>query len=239
MIPRLRDAVGFPMQSIEAAFAAEAEAHARAALDLNPFGEAESLELGNARAVYSGQWSPVHGVFGLGLEGPVEARDLQEIERFYFKKERAPAFWLTPETDPSLAELLRQDYEPTRHVPVHGLALPAASELPPAAGSSSPDHQAWSLAFTQVMDPGAEQPGLSALTKLHQRDTRFYLGAHGGASYTYFRNGVALVPVPSVHTLLSLQVKEAADFKCSFIATGALSPLPLLYVRVLHERLRS
>ena len=61
MITKLRD--------IEAAFAAEAEAHARAALELNPHGEAEALELGAARAVYAGQWSQVHGVFGLGLDG--------------------------------------------------------------------------------------------------------------------------------------------------------------------------
>jgi len=226
-----------PLREIEAAFAAEAEAHARAALELNPFGEAESLALGNARAVYSGQWSGVHGVFGLGLEGPVEERDLQEIERFYLKKERSPAFWLTPETDPSLAQWLRRDYQATRHVPVHGLALSSPSGLPPAGGTSAPDHRAWTLAFTQVLDPGAQESGLAALTKLHQRDTRFYLGSPSGASYTYFRGGLALVPVPSAHSLLSLQVREAADFQCHFIATGAQSPLPPLYVRILHERI--
>lgn len=229
MIPRLRD--------IETAFAAEAEAHARAALELNPFGEAEALELGNARAVYAGQWSAVHGVFGLGLEGSVERRDLQEIERFYFRKERAPAYWITPETDPSLLSLLGPDFEPRLRVPVHGLALPASSGLPAPGGTSEPDHQAWSLAFTQVLDPGANQPGLAALTKLHQRDTRFYLGALQGASYTYFKNAVALCPVPSAHSLLALQVKEATDFKCTFFATGALSPLPFLYERTLYERL--
>jgi hypothetical protein len=222
---------------IEATFAAEAEAHALAALDLNPFGEAEAMNLGSARAVYAGQWSPVHGVFGLGLEGPVEARDLAEIERFYLRKQRAPAFWLTPDTDPSLAELLKQDYEPSRRVPVHGMALPSEAPLSPAAGTSAPDLQAWSLAFTQVLDPAAQQPGLSALTKLHKRDTRFYLGSPLGASYTYFRNGLALVPVPSAHCLLALQAQEATQFKCHFIATGALSPLPLLYVRILYERL--
>ena len=130
MITKLRD--------IEAAFAAEAEAHARAALELNPHGEAEALELGAARAVYAGQWSQVHGVFGLGLDGPVEERDLREIERFFQRKERSPAFWLTPDTDPSLAEFLKQDYEPSRRVPVHGLARPAAAERPLPAGTSEP-----------------------------------------------------------------------------------------------------
>ncbi|MGZ3704412.1 MAG: hypothetical protein ACXWP1_00195, partial [Bdellovibrionota bacterium] len=109
--------------------------------------------------------------------------------------------------------------------------------MPEPGGTSSPDHRAWSLAFTQVLDPMAKEPGLAALTKLHQKETRFYLGAQNGASYTYFRNGLALVPVPSVNSLLALQVREAAEFKCNFFATGAQSPLPFLYERVLHERL--
>ncbi len=221
---------------IETALAFEAAAHAAAALDLNPFGEAESLELGDARAVYSGQWSPVHGVFGLGLDGPVTAQDLREIERFFFKKERAPAFWITPSTDPSLLELLGRDYQPTRRVPVHGSA-PGDVELPPPSGHSRDvDHRAWALAFTQLLDPGAQEPGLLALTKLHQRDSRFYLG-NNTASYTYFHAGLALVTAPPTHTLLALQAKEATDFKCTFLATSGTSPLPPLYVRTLHERL--
>ena len=102
-------------REIELAFAAEAAAHARAAGELNTFGEAEALELGGARAVYSGAWSPVHGVFGLGLDGPVESRDLQEIERFFQKKERAAAYWLCPSTDSSLETLLlARSFEPKR-----------------------------------------------------------------------------------------------------------------------------
>jgi hypothetical protein len=222
-------------REVEAALASEAAAHATAALELNPFGEAEAIELGSARAVYSGQWSPVHGVFGLGLDGPVEERDLREVERFFQRKERPPAFWLTPATDPSVAERLGRDYHATRRVPVHGCA-PAATDLPAAAGASREiDHAAWSLAFTRLLDPAANAPGLLALTKLHQKDTRFYLGAPG-ASYTYFHAGVALVPAPGPHSLLALQAREAAEFRCSLIATAAASPLPLLYERTLYER---
>lgn len=223
-------------REIEQAFAAEAARYAAAALELNPFGEAEALELGASRAVYSGQWSPVHGVFGLGLDGPVEERDVREIERFFLKKERAPAFWITPATDPSLLELIARDYQPTRKSPVHGCE-PAAAELPTPGGTSRDlDHRAWALAFTQLLDPFAIEPGLVALTKLHQKDTRYYLGANS-ASYTFFHAGLALVPAPGPHSVLALQAREAAEFHCSFFATGAACPLPLLYERTIHERL--
>ena len=228
-----------PIATIETALAFEAATHAAAALDLNPFGEAEVLELGGARAVYSGQWSPVHGVIGLGLEGPVEACDLQEIERFFSKKERAAAYWITPATHPSLLERLGTDFHLVRKVPVHGAALGTGPlGLPTESGHSQPDHRDWALAFSQVLDPYAKEPGLVALTKLHQRETRFYLGqGNAGASYTFFHAGLGLVPVPSAHSLLALQAREAADYCCAFFATGALSPLPFLFERTLYERL--
>jgi hypothetical protein len=225
------------LRQIEQAFAREASAHAAAALELNPYGEAEALELGDARAVYTGQWSSVHGVMGLGLDGPVEERDLREVERFFHRKERSPAFWVTPETDPSLLELLGRDYRIVRSTSVHGCALPADAELPaPSGASREVDHRAWTLALTQQLDPYAKEPGLLALTKLHQKETRFYLGG-GSASYTFFHSGLALVPSPGAHSLLALQVNEAAEFRSTFFATGAVSPLPFLYERTLHERL--
>lgn len=227
-----------PLREIEFAFAAEAAAHAAAAAELNPFNDAESLELGDARAVYSGQWSPVHGVFGLGLDGPVEERDLREVEKFFFKKERSAAYWITPQTDPSLAALLGRDFSPTRKIPVHGTSLPGADfPLPDPSGSSKPDHNEWALAFTQLLDPASKEAGLIALTKLHQKDTRFYLSEHA-ASYTFFHRGMSLVPYAASQTLLALQIKEAQDFRTTYIAaTGAASPLPLLYERILYERI--
>lgn len=227
------------IREIEFAFAAEAAAHAAAALELNPHGEAESLELGDARAVYSGAWSPVHGVFGLGLDGPVEQRDLQEIERFFQKKERAPGYWVSPETDPSLLALLGADFEPKRKMAVHGAALPLAQELPAASGVNQPEHKAWCLAFTQATDPGAKETGLFALTKLHQKETRLYLAASGvSASFTFFARGVALVPFPGVPSLLALQAADAATWKASyFVSTAAAVQLPFLYERTFYERL--
>ncbi len=229
-------------RELEFAFAAEAAAHTSAAADLNPYAEAEVLELGNARAVYSGAWSPVHGVSGLGLDGPVEARDLQEIDRFYLRKERAPAFWICPHTDPSLLALIERDYHKTHVVSVHGLPLSEPADLPEPAGSNAPEPAEWTLAFTRSIDPGANESGLFALTKLHQKESRYYLGT-GGASYTFFHQGVALVPAPSIFSLLSLQARDAKDWGAAFLATSCsphthnASPLPLIYERSLYERI--
>ncbi len=240
------------MREIELAFAAEAASHARAAAELNPFGEAEALELGDARAVYTGVWSPVHGVIGLGLDGPVEERDLREVEKFFSLKERAPNYWISPATDPSLLELLGRDYHAVKKIPVHGLRLggiegeaPSPSPfsgipaLPEPTGTSQPEHAEWSLAFTRLTDPLAKEPGLLALVKLHQKETRFYLNALAGnsASYTYFSRGVALVPHPSSHGLLALQADEAHKYRARFFAAGAACPLPFLYERTLFERI--
>lgn len=226
------------IRDIELAFAAEAASHACAAAELNPFGEAEVLEIGEARAVYCGQWSPVHGVFGLGLDGPVEERDVREADRFFLRKERAPAYWICPLTDSSLVELLGRDFAPTKKISVFGAALDSEHSLPKPHGDSRPDHQAWAVTFTQLLDPQAREAGLLALTKLHQKDTRFYLGTPSAASYTYFHRGLALVPYPSAHSLLALQMREAKEFRTPFLASaGTASPLPLLYERTLYERL--
>ena len=235
-------------RALEAAFAAEMAAHCAAAAELNPYAEAESLELGTARAVYCGAWSPVHGVAGLGLDGPVEARDLAEVERFFHRKERAPAFWICPETDPSLLELIRRDYHETRKVAVHGISLKEVeASLPAAAGSSKPDLTSWALEFTRALDPGAREPGLLALTKLHQKDTRYYQSivapsalldaAAGEASYTFVHHGIALVPAPSSLSLLALQAAEAKEWNLAFLAACHEKSLPLVYERSLYERL--
>jgi hypothetical protein len=115
--------------------------------------------------------------------------------------------------------------------------LPGNLELPPPSGSSREiDHRNWCLALTQALDPFAKEPGLFALTKLHQKDTRYYLSP-SGASYTYFHAGIALIPVPGPHSVLALQASDAVEFKCMTIATSGSSPLPFLYERTLYERL--
>lgn len=222
------------LADIEAAIAAEAAAHARAALDLNPFVEAEVVEFGRGRLVYAGTFSPVHGVYGAGLDGPLEEREWQEIHRFFQRKEREADFWTAPFTDPSVAEGLAARYRVARAEKVHGVALGASpgGEFP--AGSSNPEHGAWALTFSRRENPARKEPDLVATTKIHQRETRFYLLGEEAASYTFFQNGIALIPFPD-ERLLPLQRREAEEFKCTALVTLGASSLPLLYERTLHE----
>lgn len=220
----------------EAALAAEAAAHARATAELNPYSEAEAEEFGAGFLVYSGSLSPVHGAYGLGLSEPLEERDFAAVERFFARKERPAAFWATPFTDPSLLERLAHTHRPTRRERLHGLALEAGAPEPQrAAGSSTPEHGLWALAFSRATNPKRREPDLFSLTKVHQRETRFYL--HGeAASYTYFHRGIALVPSPAAGTL-ALQEKEARGFRATALVVVNEPSLPLLYERILHEPL--
>ncbi|MGZ3694639.1 MAG: hypothetical protein ACXWQO_10690 [Bdellovibrionota bacterium] len=229
---------------IEAAIAAEAAAHARATLELNHLSEAESLELGTARAVFTGSFSSVHGVFGLGLDGYIENQDFESIEKFYQKKERAPAFWICPATDPSLKAFLGLRYKATITQKVHAALLSKDAASPfhrdpatasPFGNASTPDLQEWMVTFAQGDNPNATEPSLISFTKIHQKETRFYSHA-GTASYTFFHRGIALVPNPPRARLLALQWEEARDFGAKVFATLAPSALPLLYERTLFEK---
>lgn len=205
---------------IEAALAEEAAAHARASAELNSFGEAEAVEMGNARLVYSGVFSSVHGVYGLGLDGPAEERDWAEIERFFQRKERAPIYYATPFTDPSVAARLATTHRLARTEKVSGWML-GNGETMHEAYLSGPDHGEWSLAFARLRNPSAKEADLLSATKIHQKNTRFYLQA-GAASYTFFHRGIALVPYPAGMSLLKLQKKEAEAFRCkAFVVMGS------------------
>lgn len=222
------------LPEIEAAIAEEAAAHARAALELNPFGDAEAAELGNARLVYAGAFSPVHGVYALGLDGPPDERDWGEIERFFLRKEREPNFWTTPFTDPSVEESIRRSHHPVFARKVSGWAQlnPGEAAVPSGSSYAGPDHSAWCLAFSRQVDPGAKEPNLLSFTKLHQKNTRYYLEGNE-ASYTFFHRGIALVPFASP-ALLERQKSEAEAFRsAAFIVMG--EGAPLLYERILHE----
>lgn len=236
---------------IEAALAEEAAAHARASAELNSFGEAEAVEAGNARLVYSGVFSLVHGVFGLGLDGPAEDRDWAEIERFFQRKERAPFYYLTPFTDPTIATHIHLTHRIARTERICGWMLEGEGQAVHDAYLSGPDHGEWSLAFARLRNPGAKEADLLSATKLHQKNTRFYLQA-GAASYTFFHRGIAVVPYPAGLSLLKLQKKEAEAFRCKAFVVMGMSPSthsgdtspnvgtsdslpPLLYERKVYE----
>lgn len=221
------------LAEIESAFAAEAAAHARAAAELNPYGDAEAEELGSGLLVYSGSVSTVHGVYGLGANGEaITDREISAVERFFARKDRAPAYWVTSFTDPSLLEHIARTHKPTRSEKIHGRALEAWVEGEPfvAPGKSQPEHGAWSTIFS-----GKPEGDLLSLTKIHQRQTRYY--AHDGeASYTFFFRGIALIPHPRA-LCLPLQIEEARGLRSSYVAAVNEPSLPFLYERILHEQI--
>ena len=212
------------LPDVEAAIAAEAAAHAEAAAALNPYCEAEAVALGRAQLVYSGAVSPVHGVYGLGLDGPPEEADWREIRKFFSAKDRPAAFWITPFTDRAVAEEIKATHRPTRSVAVRGLALPQPAGKPVReAFLSGPDHNAWAKAFGESL----------AFVKLHQRHTRFFLEGDA-ASYTFFHLGIALIPHPAAAVLPR---QERETFHSNAIVVMGEAGLPLLYERVLHEQI--
>lgn len=220
--------------AVELAITMEAAAHARAAAELNPFADAEALDLGNAFAVYAGTYSPVNGVYGLGLENPVEERELREIERFFERKECRPSYWITSFTDPGLLELLGSKYRQIKIESIYGAPVEGTRDLPVPQGTNKPEPDLWPLAFTRARDPKKSEPDLLAMLKLHQRQTRFYLNGEADASYTFYFQNVAWAPHLASPELAALQWSDAREFKSSVFAS--YSPLfPVLYERTLHE----
>lgn len=222
------------LRPIECALAAEAAAHARATTELNPLSEAESVEIGNARAVYAGVFSPVNGVWALGLDGPVEERDLIEIERFFARKEAPVQFWTTSATDVSVMEHLANRYRAKKIEIIYGAKISENIELPAPQGTNTPEPQAWTEAFSRAR--GKTETDLFALTKLHQKETRFYQNGSASASYTFFHQGVAWAPFAGDRSLLALQWSDAKAFKASVFATYSPT-LPKLYERTFHAPL--
>jgi hypothetical protein len=217
---------------IEIALAAEAEAHARASAELNPFGEAEAEELGSARLVYSGAVSRVHGVYALGLDGPPEERDWKQILRFFSRLDRDPNYFTMPATDPSVLEEIRSSHRPVDTVKVYAEDL-ASVKVEQAEGISEPNFDQWALAFSRRENPARSEPDLLALTKIHQKSTRFYLNGEA-ASYTFFHRGIALISYP-VAGVFDLQRKEAAEFKAHTLVVMGEPLLPFQFERICHE----
>lgn len=213
------------MKEAEITLAEEAAAYARACLELHPYGEAEVLDLGTAKAVFSGLHSPIHGVYALGLDSEVDPKDIEEIEAFYSRKERTSAFWLTPFTDASLLALLK-NYRPTKKEKVY--AIPFSQAKSPE--HLPPDLEQWPLLYTQQRT-GATQPDFLALAKLHQKNTRFYL-QDGAAAYTFFHQGVALLQ--GATSAFPMQSAEAKKFSCTTCITTE-SVGDFLYERTLYE----
>jgi hypothetical protein len=222
------------VRQTELAIAAEAAAHAAATKTLNPFSEATVMEFGDGCLVYSGAVSEMHGAYALGLDGPLEKRDFEAIDRFFLELERPFAFWASPLTDPCTLTEMKKTAKEKRRVRMHGMPMESSSPFAEGSqGSSTPDHQAWTLAFSRMLRPEAKEPSLFALTKLHQPSTRFYLHEEQ-ASYTFFHRGLAYIPYPA-EGLSALQWQQAREFGAKAFVQAEKSRLPFLYERVLYE----
>lgn len=226
------------IRDLEEVLALEAEAHARATLELNPYSEAESLDLGTMRAIYTGAISSVHGVFATGLDGDFEERDLKEIERFFSKKERAPLFWASPATHPTWLEYLEKNAKKIATQRVHGAALKDFMVPANASGNNKPDFTRWALSFTRLRNPTAKEPDLISQIKMHQKNTRYYLDEKNSlATFTFFEKGLAFSSHKASDELFSLQLKDAKEFSAKYFFTNRESSLPFLYERNLYEPL--
>jgi GNAT superfamily N-acetyltransferase len=90
---------------------AEAQAAVECAEALGRFRPASSAAVGRAAggfAVYCGKNSPITQAVGMGLEGPVSAREFDTLEEFYHKREEAVRVETCPLADPTFIELLGQ-----------------------------------------------------------------------------------------------------------------------------------
>jgi GNAT superfamily N-acetyltransferase len=64
--------------------------------------------LGDAYAIFAGRNSPISRTVGLGMNGPVSAGDLEQVEEFYRSRQTPVQIDLCPLADASLKDLLNE-----------------------------------------------------------------------------------------------------------------------------------
>jgi hypothetical protein len=214
---------------IEQAIADEAVAHVEAVASLNPYAEAEWIEIGNSKLVYTGVTSSVFGAYNFAVDEIWEEREWLELERFFSRKERAPNFWVNPLSNPACIERIQSTHKITKKQKVFALELKTREGFE----EKLPDLEKWGILFSKLQNPEAREASFLALIKLHQKNTRFYENQMEG-SYTFFHSGIALVPFPAP-ALSATQQASAEKFQCKIYCELDHSNLPLLYERILYE----
>jgi hypothetical protein len=217
------------ISEIEQAIALEAVAHAEALASLNPYSEAEWIEIGNTKLVYTGVTSSVFGAYNFATDEIWEEREWLELERFFSRKERSPHFWVSPLTAPECIERIKHTHKITKKQKVFGLELKPREEFE----EKLPDLDNWGILFSKLQNPQATEASFLALIKLHQKNTRFYENELEG-SYTFFHSGIALSPYPS-ERLSAYQQASAEKFQCKMYCELEHSSLPTVYERILYE----
>lgn len=126
-------------------------AYGEAKAQLSPGSPSAVLAIGEGAACFFGAGDPLNEVIGVGLEGPVEPGQIDQIERFYAEFGEQASFWVTPVTDRSLlGQLGERGYRLTEmeQVWVRPLdaPLPALVESPVEACVPA-EHEAWAAGW--------------------------------------------------------------------------------------------
>ena len=132
-----------------------------------PEAAAEWIEVGGAFAMFDGVESPLTQTFGLGLQGPVEADELDRIEQF-FARHHAPVFHeVSPLADASVLSLFTaRGYHPFEFTSVMWREIAAARPAAAGPGMGFASAAGPGMGFVSAAGPGmgfasAAGPGFS------------------------------------------------------------------------------
>ena len=211
------------IRDIEMAYANFARDYTLAAKELNPYADCDLLALGNSIAVYSGVFSPVHGVYAAGIDGPLEKRDFEEIELFFQKAEREPIWHLSEISDPSLFKDLERFNKSDSLVTVFDLKNENQALSASDARITVPqDHGDWLLAHTcSRKNTQVNEADLYSSIVLHMKNTRLYLHpSKKDAAFTYFSQGGAIIFISlgTQEDTFHAQMKEAQEYGSQWLA---------------------
>jgi hypothetical protein len=207
---------------------------------------AEWMNIGGTLAMFDGIDSPLTQTFGLGVNGPVPAVDLDRIEEFY-RERNAPAFHeVSPLADASLLPLLGErhyqviEFTSVMWRPIAGdLGLPSApNDRIVVRAIGADEHDLWARTGAQGWSHLPELTGFMrelAIVNARRRNHISFLAeidrvpiAAGGVALV---EGVALLAgastVPSARkqgaqrALLEARLRHAAAHGCDIAMMGA------------------
>ena len=118
-----------------------------------------TLEIGGGLAVFSGAESPLTHAVGIGLQGPVSAGQIDQIEQFFRSRGARTTIDLCPLADPSVTEMLgERGYGPIEfnNVLVKPLNSFSAVPTPRARRALQTESELWSLTVGQGFFEQAE-----------------------------------------------------------------------------------
>ncbi len=160
---------------------------ARAHAQLYPHVQALSVPMMGGYATYAGIDSPITQAFGLGLNGVVEAKQVDELEDFYFSRHSAVNIELCPLADISLLNLLMERgyrISETSNVLFRGLhdVKPETTTLVVRPPANTEDHlwsRVVSMGFVETEEPEPFMLEIAATMFHTQNATPFLIEVDG------------------------------------------------------------